>query len=599
MLDASNDLERIALIEALNVLDPALGKALDPITELAAFTFDVPIALISIIDVDSQRVISRVGLTLERADREGSICSQAIESPQLLQVADLREDPRFARSPLVTGHEQVRFYAGAPLVTKSGTALGTLCIMGRAPRILSREEQQQLQTLSRVVIAQMELKMSMGRREQASGLPNRQQLQADLNALAREGGSRAFTAVMLDVFDLQSADDAAQALGMKPVESMLRQAAQRVQEELQDIAQVYHVEMTRFAFLLQGSDRGQVEALLERVRARMRRPLLAGSIPMSPQFHAGICDFMPVSAQTSDLNRKCLVAMNHAIHTGAVWCWYSEERDASLRRRYRLASDAARGLTQGQFSLVYQPRFKLADGQPGAAEALLRWVHPVLGAVGPGEFIPVLERTALMPQLGRWVIDHALAQVAQWQRTLPGFGLSVNLSPRDFDDASLWSTLSERLLAHDLAPSLVEVEITEGQWLHSHPGALPQLRAMAEAGVGIAIDDFGSGYSNFGYLSEVPISHIKIDQSLVTGLARSRTARLKVEAIIKLARQLGYRTVAEGVETEAELSLLRLWGCDEAQGFHLARPMAADAVLHLVSAFRAGRPVDENSTPVA
>lgn len=598
MLDASQDLERIALIEALNVMDPALGRALDPITELAAFTFDVPVALISIIDADSQRFISRVGLARERTDRELSICSWTIESQQLLQVADLRDDPRFARSPLVTGPEQLRFYAGAPLVTKSGTALGTLCIMGRDPRVLSAEEQQQLETLSRVVIAQMELKMSMGRREQASGLPNRQQLQVDLDVLGREGGSVVFTAVMVDVFDLQSANDAAQALGMKPVESMLRQAALRVQQELHDIGQVYHVGVTRFAFLLQDHDRGRAEALLERLRARVRRPVLAGSIPMLLQFHAGLCDFLPVPAQTSDLIRKCLVAMNHATQTDAVLCWYSEERDVDLRRRYRLASDAARGLAKGQFSLVYQPRFKLADGQPVAAEALLRWVHPVLGAVGPGEFIPVLERTALMPQLGRWVIDHALAQAAQWQRTLPGFGLSLNLSPRDFDDASLWSALCERLHSHQLAPSLVEVEITEGQWLHSHPGALPQLHAMAEAGVGIAIDDFGSGYSNFGYLSEVPISHIKIDQSLVTGLARSRTARLKVEAIIKLARQLGYRTVAEGVETEAELSLLRLWGCDEAQGFHLARPMAAEAVMHLVSAFRAGPPAD-GPTPVA
>jgi len=115
---------------------------------------------------------------------------------------------------------------------------------------------------------------------------------------------------------------------------------------------------------------------------------------------------------------------------------------------------------------------------------------------------------------------------------------------------------------------------------------------MAAAGVRVAIDDFGSGYSNFGYLSEVPISHIKVDQSLVTGLARSRTARLKVEAIIRLAHQLGYRTVAEGVEHEAELSLLRLWNCDEAQGYYLARPMSAEAVTQLVLAHRAGPPDD-------
>lgn len=588
MLDRTHDLDRIALIDALNVMDPALGKALDPITELAAFSFNVPIALISIVDADSQQFISRVGLPLERTDRNLSICSCAIQSTQPLQIHDLRQDPRFVDNPLVTGPAQLRFYAGAPLVTKSGIALGTLCLMGPTPRTLSAEELLQLQTLSRVVIAQMELKMSMGRRDQVSGLPNRQQFQADLDALARQGGAQTYTAVMLDVFDLQSANDAGQALGMKPVETLLRQAALRVREVLQDLAQVYHVAATRFAFLLPDYSRAQTEALLDRLRVRMRRPLMAGSIPMSPQFHAGVCDFRPVAPDTSDLIRKCLVAMHHAIQTDACLCWYSDERDASLRRRYRLASDAARGLAQGQFHLVYQPRFNLHDGQPAAAEALLRWIHPMLGPISPGEFIPVLERTALMPTLTRWVIEQALAQVAQWQDNVPGFGLSLNLSPRDFDDAALWTTLSERLQAHALPASLVEVEITEGEWLHGHPAALPQLRAMAAAGVGIAIDDFGSGYSNFGYLSQLPINHIKIDQSLVTGLVHSRTARLKVEAIIKLSRQLGYRTVAEGVETEGDLALLRLWGCDQGQGYHLARPMSAEAVLHLVSACRAG-----------
>lgn len=595
MWDSSSDSDRVALIDALNVMDPALGRALDPITELAAFTFDVPIALISIVDADSQRFISRVGLAVEGTDRHASICSWAIGSTQVMQVADLREDPRFAQNPLVVGPEQVRFYAGAPLLTRSGLALGTLCLMGRAPRVLSPLEVQQLQTLARVVMAQMELKMSMGRREQVTGLPNRQQFQADLDLLARRAGDGHFTAVLLDVLDAHSANDAGQALGMKPVEALLRQSSLRVQSVLQDQAQVYHVGVSRFAFFLVDQDRTQVEALLDRLRERMRRPLMAGSVPMLPQFHAGACHFKAVAADTNDLIRKCLVAMQHAVQTDACLCWYSDERDARLRRRYRLASDAARGLAQHQFSLVYQPRFGLHDGMPVAAEALLRWVHPMLGPVSPGEFIPVLERTALMPALSRWVVDHALAQLALWQHALPGFGLSLNLSPRDFDDPGLWEMLSTRLQAHGLPASLLEVEITEGEWLQGHPGAVPQLRAMATAGIRIAIDDFGSGYSNFGYLSEVPISLIKIDRSLVTGLARSRTSRLKVEAIIKLARQLGYRTVAEGVESDAELSLLRLWGCDEAQGYLLARPMTADAATLLVDACRAGSPGEDTA----
>lgn len=446
MLDRRNDVDRIALIEALNVMDPALGTALDPITELAAFTFGVPIALVSIFDADHQHLISRVGLALTRNERHASICAHALGSSQVLQIEDLRQDPRFAGNALVAGPEQLRFYAGTPLITKGGVALGTLCIMGREPRRLSAEEQVQLQTLSRVVVAQMELKMSLGRRDQVSGLPNRQQFQADLTSLSRRGEGRRFTAVLLDVFDLQSANDAGQALGMKPVETLLRQAALRVQDVLRDVTQVYHVGVTRFAFLLADHSHHQTEGLLDRLRVRMRRPLMAGSIPMSPQFHAGVCDFRAVSEETADLVRKCLVAMHHALQTDACLCWYSQERDDALRRRYRLASDAGRGLAQHQFSLVYQPRFDLIDGQPVSAEALLRWTHPMLGPISPGEFIPVLERTALMPALSRWVIDHALAQAAHWQKTVPGFSLSINLSPRDFDDQCVWSVLSERCM---------------------------------------------------------------------------------------------------------------------------------------------------------
>lgn len=589
MLDRSQELERIALIEALNVLDPALGRALDPITELAAFTFDVPIALISIVDSDAQHSISRVGLdSLARVERQWSICAFAIESHAVMQVEDLSQDPRFAANPAVTGPGHLRFYAGAPLVTRSGIALGALCLIDRQPRVLGEDEIRQLQTLARLVVNQMELRMSVGRRDAVSGLPNRQQFQSDLGVLGRQDGGHHYTGVLLDVFDLQSTTDAGQVLGLKPVESLLRQASLRVQDMIGEIAQVYHVAATRFGFVLRDHSHEQVEALLERLRERMRRPLMVGSIPMSPQFHAGVCAFRPEPDQTADLLRKCLVAMHHAVQTDACVCWYSKDRDEYLRRRYRLASDAGRGLSQDQFTLVYQPRFDLSAGLPVSAEALLRWTHPSLGPVSPAEFIPVLECTALMPTLSRWVVEQAVQQAARWQALLPGFAVSLNLSPRDFDDEHLWQRMAERLQMYGLPASLIEVEITEGQWLHSHPAALPQLRAMAAAGVRVAIDDFGSGYSNFGYLAEVPISHIKIDRSLITGLADSRTARLKVEAIIRLAEQLGYRTVAEGVEREAELELLRAWGCDEAQGFHLARPMRAEAVTQLVLACRAG-----------
>lgn len=211
-------------------------------------------------------------------------------------------------------------------------------------------------------------------------------------------------------------------------------------------------------------------------------------------------------------------------------------------------------------------------------EALLRWKHATLGAIGPDEFIPLFEKTALMCTVTEWVIDHALRQLAAWRAGGLDFSLSINLSSRDFGNVNLASDVIDRCQALGIPTERIELEITEGRWLRSNVQALPRLRALRDAGVSVAIDDFGTGYSNFGYLTELPVNVLKLDRSLVTGIADQSGMQLRAEAVVRLASALGYRTVAEGIEHADEIALLRSWGCDEAQGFLLARPMEAELV---------------------
>ncbi|MEE7547167.1 sensor domain-containing phosphodiesterase [Xanthomonas sp. Kuri4-1] len=572
------------MVNALDVLDPDLGASLDPITRLAAFTFGVPVVMVTIVDADSQRFISKVGTELTRTDRRVSICAHAIETgDEILEVPDLSKDRRFADNPMVTGEPFMRFYAGAALRSPSGHALGTICLIGYEPRHLTADERRKLVTLAQVVMTHIELKLSVGRREAISGMSNRQQFQADLLTLAERRRGAELHAVLVDVMDLQSANEAGQVLGMAPMESLIRQAGQRLVTLLDGAAKVYHLSSTRFAFVLGGRTAGGLNELLMRLREGLREPLSAAGVPMSPLFHAGVVPFHADTTEAGDVVRKALIAVHAALSQGIPIAWYTRDRDDQLTRAYRLAADAEAGLLDGEFHLLYQPRVRLSDLRVRGVEALLRWDHPELGAVSPDEFIPVFEKTALMAVVSRWVMEHAIAQLGQWQAAAPQLQLSLNLSPRDFDNGSPAEELLALCAEHGVDPGRVEVEVTEGEWISNHRHALPQLRTMQGGGVRIAIDDFGSGYSNFGYLTELPISVIKLDRSLVSGIALAPTAALKAEAVIRLARRLGYSTVAEGVENLGDLRLLQEWGCDEGQGYLLARPMTPELALQLAT----------------
>lgn len=568
--------ERMTAVGALQVLDAAAGASLDRLTELAAYTFGTPIALVSIIGVDTQRFISKVGLQISGIDIRASICSHTITSPGVMVVPDLSTDPRFAANPLVSGPPFLRFYAGAPLVAKNGVAIGAVCVMGSEPRTLSDAEQQHLATFAAMAMGQLELRRLSGRQDPVSGLPNRHQFHIDYDGLLARAKGNTLHAVLLDVLDVPRQEEAGQALGMPPLEAMIHRSGVRLRVALEDIADIYHVGVSRFAFFIQQPTPADVETLLLELKQRITRPVMAAAVPMSPQFHAGICTFDPRQDDSNAVLRKLLVSLQAAIAGRRDFCWYSERRDELLRRGYRLAADAERGLRREEFYLQYQPRVDTVTRRIVSAEALIRWNHPRLGPVGPAEFIPVFERTALMPAVSGWVVDAALDQLAAWQGAGLQLSLSVNLAASDLSTEGMAERLLQKLAMRDLAPTLLEIEITEGEWLRANTVAGEQLARLAGVGVRVAIDDFGSGYSNFGYLSRLPISTIKMDKSLVDHVADDPDARLKAKAIIELAKGLGYTTVAEGVERPEQMKVLAELGCDQLQGYLFAAPLAAD-----------------------
>ena len=573
--------ERNAALSAMQVDGLASLPALDPITALAGYTFGAPVAFVSILGDVEQRFVSRIGLPLARTDIRASICAHAITSDGVLVVPDLQLDPRFRDNPLVTDSPHLRFYAGAPLVARNGVAIGALCVMDTRPRTFDRRDQEQLATLTELVIAQLELRAMSGRLDPVSGLPSRHQFHADLPGILARYGEGAAYAVAVDILDIPRANQVGQVLGLRPLEVLIRRGGVRLRAALEGVATVYHVGVTRFAFVVALPTAAQVEALVLELRTRMLRPLMAAAVPMSPRFHAGISAVEPDEEDSHDLLRRLLVSMHGAFDARQPFCWYSEQRDDTMHRAYRLASDAERGLQNGDFHLDYQPRFTLDSRHPVSAEALIRWTHPTLGSISPGEFIPVFERTALMDEVTNWVLDTALDQVQAWRAQGRDIPVSINLSSSYLSNASAWHDIRSKLEHRALPFSMIELEITEGEWLRPGSPAIGHIAAMAQAGITVAIDDFGSGYSNFSYLSDLPIHTVKLDKSLIDDIANNPRARAKVSAIHHLAHELGYLTVAEGVEHQAQLDVLADMGIDEIQGYLLARPLSPDAVMQV------------------
>jgi len=257
---------------------------------------------------------------------------------------------------------------------------------------------------------------------------------------------------------------------------------------------------------------------------------------------------------------------------------YSAEADAVHQRRFDLLARFRGALDAGQdhLHLVYQPQVDLDTGACVGVEALIRWREPELGAVSPGEFIPLVERTPAARALTDRVMFEAANQSAAWRRAGLDLRISINVAATNLEEADFSERLMAYLRAAGVPVAAIDLELTESGLIDNGPAAREQFQALMASGFRVAIDDFGTGYSSLAYVQELAAHVVKIDRSFIDGLERDPRRRKLVSSMIAIAHDLGYSVVAEGVETTATYEALKELGCDEAQGYLLARPMAAE-----------------------
>ncbi len=408
-----------------------------------------------------------------------------------------------------------------------------------------------------------------------TGMPNRVLFQQRLQEViddARARGGR--LAVML--MDLDHFKEINDTLGHHFGDMLLKEIGPRLSTVLRDEDMMARLGGDEFGLLLPDLP---TEEIAIRVAGRMleelEHPVTVEGLALDVSGSVGIALFPLQADDAETLLRRADVAMYAAKEAGGGYELYHEDLDRHNPQRLTLIGQVRPAIENDEFEMHYQPKVRLIDGRVAGAEALIRWQHPTLGLVTPDEFIPLVEKTVLLRPLTQYVIEAVLRQWRVWADMGIRIPIAINISPRSLLDQELPDQVEQKLRDFDVPPAFLRMELTESFLMADSGRSTVVLDRLSDVGVGLSIDDFGTGYSSLSHLKRLPIEEIKIDRSFVMQMHVDANDFMIVRATVDLGRNLGLRVVAEGVEDLATFDRLAEFGCDEAQGYYISRPVSA------------------------
>ena len=421
--------------------------------------------------------------------------------------------------------------------------------------------------------------------DQLTGLPNRMML---LNRLGRAlvESSRTSRPLALLILALDRFKDVTNTLGHHNGDLIVRELAARLGDALGDGDRVARLRGDEFGVLLPDADGAFARQVGARILASLEKPFMVQRLPIEVGASVGMAVAPEHATEAEGLLRRADAAVQAARKLGGgSSVLYSPECEPHDPARLALLGELRRALEGNELQLHYQPKVDLKTRTIVGAEALLRWTHAKRGFVSPAEFIPLAEQTGLIRPLTRWVLDRATGESCAWARSGRRLPVAINVSARSLQDGRIVDDVEEALLTHDVRGDRLQIEVTESAVMSDVGHAAEVLASLTGRGVSVSIDDFGTGYSSLGLLRRLPVQELKIDKSFVIGMAGDGAEDTAiVRSTADLAHNLGLTVVAEGVEDQWTLDLLSSFGCDQAQGYHIARPMpSADFIAWLGS----------------
>lgn len=498
-------------------------------------------------------------------------------------TGDIANDPKWAGYHDLARRAGVAACWSYPIVTSDKQVLGTFAIYARTPSVPDRNTEQLIETTSHLIALAIDSKryedriQYLAHFDSLTSLPNRVQLKEQAHYLLPRA-DRSSTSVALLFVDIDRFMNVNDSFGHGVGDALLAQLADRLQHAVRDDDTLARFGGDEFVVMLPDTDAHGATVVAQKLLSVVQQPTRVEQFEMSVTASIGIALYPGDAKDFNELLKQADSAMHRAkIGGGGSFRFFSGEMHALSVRYMKVEAALRASLERRQLFLQYQPQIDLKTGKVTGAEALMRFHHPELGVVRPDEFIKVAEETGLIQSIGEWALREAVQQTRAWlDAGLPLKTIAVNLSAVQFHHDGMAQMIASILDNAGLPPEFLELELTESTAMRDPQAAVALMRELHERGIGLAIDDFGTGYSSLSCLKRFQLSKLKIDKSFVHDIDIDPDDRAIVSAVINVARELGIRTIAEGVETEEQLRFLVGCNCDAVQGFLFSKPLMPD-----------------------
>jgi predicted signal transduction protein with EAL and GGDEF domain len=573
--------QRLSELRDFGILDTEVDEDYDRLVQLATVLCGTPMGTLTFVDGARQWFKSRVGIEITETPRAQALCAHTIlDSDRLLEIEDVALVPWFDPQIYGAGGPAVRFYAGAPLKTRDGSAIGTLCVMDAVPRILSAAQRDSLNKLAKAVATQLNLRRHLRiatQTDRLTGLPNWFHFEAQFDASRPQKGIVAFVR-------LRTVSQINSAHGFRVADALIKQTADRLRGFTDSGAFIGRIKRGLFVLFFPDADADEFAArTASQLTGVLQAPYSVNNLTLVCPINLGFAAFPRDGNSLDEVVNSADAALQMAIERDEPVAFFDKSVDNVLSMHYRLEPQLREALSANQFVNYYQPKIDLASGAIVGVEALIRWMHPERGMVPPMEFVPALESTGLIGEVGSHIIERALADWCDWRDAgLPAPRIAVNVAAAQLRSDTFVRELRAALQGRGVDASALGIEVTESILIGNIERAIEVLTQIRQLGIPVAIDDFGTGYSSLAYIVTLPIDEVKIDRAFVKRITADAAYKGIVDTCISLAHNLNLKVVAEGVEIEDQALLLKQLGCDQAQGFFYSPPVPADQLARML-----------------
>jgi len=580
-LHPSDEPQRLAELRAFGILDTEADDDYDRLVQLATVLCGTPMGALTLVDSERQWYKSRVGVPVAQVAREKSFCAHAILEPdRVLEIPDVAKLGWADRQPWGAQGPTLGFYAGVPLRTRDGSAIGTLCVMDQVPRRLTESQRDGLVKLAKSVASLLNLRRQLRiatETDRLTGLPNWFHFEHEFDHSKPACGMVCFVR-------LKTINQINSAHGFRVADGLIRQTADRLRVYGDRGAFIGRIKRGLFILFFPDATHAEfAQKIAPDLAASLGRPYDVNGLSLVCPVNLGFAAYPEDGRTLDEVVNAADTALQVAIEREQSMAFFDRSVDNVQSMHFRLEPQLRRALDRDEFVNYYQPKVELATGRIVGVEALVRWMDPARGLVPPGEFVPALETTGLIGEVAQKIMDRAIADWRSWHAAgLPAPRIAVNVAAAQLRNEDFVPELRRALEALHGDPSAISVEITESILISNMERAIEVLTQVRALGVPVAIDDFGTGYSSLAYIVTLPIDELKIDRAFVKKITADPAYEGIVRTCVSLARGLNLKVVAEGVETEAQAKKLRALECDQAQGFFYSPPVPAEQLVRML-----------------